>query len=257
MIIEKILSDRSAKDVLDSLTFTKELCERGGDTKPPSLNLYPRFLLVLFLFFISIVISAALSTFFHIHAVQSRVILFFSSFAAAYLLGNRIKSSKKEHNPKEFDFFLPLVIERITMGVQAGLDIVPAMRMACEIGNDSQKRDPVLKLLSNVINLIDAGQSVEEALQAVSDESNSIPVRHAFTHMVLAYRDGGGLAGPLQELADATHLSYQETIDEEISRLPARATLPLLMTFVGLIISLLTSPIMQIMKLTHSSGLRP
>jgi hypothetical protein len=63
---------------------------------------------------------------------------------------------------------------------------------------------------------------------------------------------------PLKELSDATQSFYQETIEEEIARLPVKATLPLLCTFAGLIIFFITSPLIQVITMTAgvSAGLK-
>ena len=65
-------------------------------------------------------------------------------------------------------------------------------------------------------------------------------------HLGLAYKQGGEVVRPLKELSDATQTHYQESVEEEIARLPVRAVLPLLLTFTGLIICFLTVPVVQV-----------
>jgi hypothetical protein len=50
----------------------------------------------------------------------------------------------------------------------------------------------------------------------------------------------------LKELSDATQTQYQESVEEEIAKLPVRAVLPLILTFTGLIVCFLTVPIVQV-----------
>jgi hypothetical protein len=70
-------------------------------------------------------------------------------------------------------------------------------------------------------------------------------------HLSLAHKEGGELIRPLRELSDATQLSYQERVEEEIAKLPVKAVLPLVITFTGLIICFLTVPLVQVSSLTQ------
>jgi hypothetical protein len=74
----------------------------------------------------------------------------------------------------------------------------------------------------------------------------SSSVKHALVHLGLAYKQGGEVVRPLKELSDATQQQYQETIEEEIAKLPVKAVVPLVLTFTGLIVCFLTVPVMQI-----------
>jgi hypothetical protein len=77
-------------------------------------------------------------------------------------------------------------------------------------------------------------------------------VKHALIHVGLAHRQGGEIVRPLKELSDATQLAYQEVVEEQISRLPVKAVLPLVITFTGLIVCFLTVPLMQVSSLTKT-----
>jgi Flp pilus assembly protein TadB len=175
-----------------------------------------------------------------------------------YLIQKRIESLKQERRQHDLEFFLPVVMERIVMAVQAGLDIIPALEAVYSLGEKeavalSTELDPVTKLLGHVIEKNRSGQGLEEALAQVGKESQTTGVRHAFIHLSLAHREGGELMTPLRELSDATQLYYQETVEEIISKLPIKATLPLLCTFAGLIICFLTVPIIEVMTMTKQS----
>jgi hypothetical protein len=79
-----------------------------------------------------------------------------------------------------------------------------------------------------------------------ADTGSSSPVKHALAHLALAYKQGGEVVRPLKELSDATQTQYQESVEEEIAKLPVRAVLPLMLTFTGLIICFLTVPVVQV-----------
>jgi type II secretory pathway component PulF len=145
------------------------------------------------------------------------------------------------------EFYLPSVMERLVMGVGTGLDIIPALREAAAKSND-----PVSELLRWVVSLSEAGVPVEAAIEAASKRAGCTSVKHALIHVGLAHRQGGEIVRPLKELSDATQLAYQEVVEEQISRLPVKAVLPLVITFTGLIVCFLTVPLMQVSSLTKT-----
>ncbi|MCB0337330.1 MAG: type II secretion system F family protein, partial [Bdellovibrionales bacterium] len=147
---------------------------------------------------------------------------------------------------------LPMVMERIVMAIQTGLDIIAGITTLVELQAKlpDTPMDPVTRLLELAMSLSKAGMRFDEALREVAQAVDSSALRHAFVHLAMAQQDGGELVMPLRELSDATQLYYQETVDEEVARMPIKATLPLVLTFAGLIICFITSPLMQIINLT-------
>jgi type II secretory pathway component PulF len=148
---------------------------------------------------------------------------------------------KEKTLAQTLEFALPMAMERVVMAVGAGLDILPALS---EVARRST--DPVSELFRRVVSLSEGGMRVEHALQIVADGSPSSSVKHALVHLGLAYKQGGEVIRPLKELSDATQTHYQETVEEEIAKLPVKAVLPLIITFTGLIICFLTVPIVQV-----------
>jgi Flp pilus assembly protein TadB len=178
------------------------------------------------------------------------------------VFGQRLSTKNRVLQEKEkIEFFLPIVMERVSMAVGSGLDVIPALEVVHrmeleECAGNAEKLDPVTRLLAEAGKLAEAGRTLDEALKEVASRSSSTPLRHAFIHLALAHREGGELGTPLQELADATQLYYQETVEEIIAKMPVKATAPLLCTFSGLIICFLTSPILQILKITTKSAIQ-
>lgn len=161
---------------------------------------------------------------------------------------------------REIDFYLPIVMERIVMAVEAGLDILPAMTRIIEIAQAEASSDdkttcldPVSRLLCLAVSLVEAGLSFDEALTEVAQAVPSPAFKHAFVHLAVAHREGGELILPLRELSDATQLYFQESVEEEIAKMPVRATLPLLCTFAGLILFFVTAPLMQVLGLMSTA----
>jgi hypothetical protein len=105
-------------------------------------------------------------------------------------------------------------------------------------------------LLAQVIKLCESGLSFEQSLREVADSVKSNALRHSFIHLAVAQKEGGELIYPLRELSDATQLYFQESIEEDIAKMPIKATMPLLLTFAGLIISFMTGPVVQILNVS-------
>jgi pilus assembly protein TadC len=168
-------------------------------------------------------------------------------FGTCVLYRSTRERRAKEERIREIEFFLPVLMERLVMAVQAGLDIIPAIDSIIESEVSlSKPEDPVSGLLRRVIRLTESGLSFSEALNTVAQSVDSSPLRHAFIHLGVAYEEGGELITPLRELSDATQLYFQESIEEEIAKMPVRATMPLLCTFAGLLVFFLASPLVQI-----------
>ncbi len=171
---------------------------------------------------------------------------------AGELIVSRMRENRRKRVLRQIEFYLPAVMERVVMAVTSGLDIIPALKEASRRG-----MDPVSRLLAQVVYLSEQGATVESALSLTARHIESVSVQHAFLHLGLAYRQGGEIVRPLKELSDATHVAYQEGVEEAIAALPVKAVLPLLLTFTGLIICFLTVPLLQVgsiaTKVAHAS----
>jgi Flp pilus assembly protein TadB len=178
---------------------------------------------------------------------------------SGYLIYQSIIRSRENAFNQEIVFFLPVVMERIVMAVEAGLDIVPALKVIDEIeikynisiGLD-KKLDAVTLIFRNLVELCEAGLSFEKAVNEISLKINNFALKHALVHLLVAQREGGELIFPLRELSDATQVYYQESVEEDLAKLPIKATLPLLITFAGLIVTFMTGPLIQIMNVSSN-----
>lgn len=179
--------------------------------------------------------------------------------ALGYLAGSRITRVKKEQFINKIEFSLPIVMERLVMAIEAGLDIIAALNTITDkdyLNTEEaagQEVDPVTRLLKIALRLTEAGLNFDQALKEVAMLIECSALRHAFIHLALAHREGGELILPLRELSDSTQLYYQESVEEEIAKLPVKATMPLLCTFAGLIVCFITTPLIQIITMMESA----
>jgi len=176
---------------------------------------------------------------------------------------DRKTKDKKASCPKKLsrndlfnlEYSLPLAMEQLVMTVEAGLDVAAGIRVLVELDEQATTSDPVIVMLSDVIKYCDQGFGLAESLELVAATCPLPAIKHAFIHLSLAYQQGGELVHPLRELSDATQLQYQESIEELISKLPVKATMPLALVFSGLILFFVTAPIIQVISLTSQTTL--
>jgi Flp pilus assembly protein TadB len=183
--------------------------------------------------------------------------------AVGWLLMKRALKAHQVRYFREIEYLLPIVMERLVMAVQAGHDILAAVSHILRVEREAREhrrltstttRDPVTQLLHVVYGMTQAGCSFESALGYVAQRVESAPLRHAFIHLGVAHREGGELIKPLRELADATQLYFQETVEEEIAKMPIKATMPLVLTFTGLILFFVTAPITQVSQIAERAA---
>lgn len=240
---------RSAKDVtLDiAATFDEETVSGLVNRQAPRsfTKVFP-------------ILAAAITCFVRAVLMKSDLpgIVFPSLLAASvvYLIQKRMEEGRSQRRVKDIEYFLPIVMERLVMAVESGLDIVPALQTIIEIEVQHVERtrgaelDPVTTLFAKVIRLANAGTGFDAALNEVSKSVPCPALKHAFIHLGVAFRDGGEIIGPLRELSDATQAYFQESVEEEIAKMPVKATMPLVLTFAGLITFFIASPVVQIVS---------
>ncbi len=186
---------------------------------------------------------------------QGVALVLCAAFIGKMLVKQDLEARKMRYR-QATDYYLPVIMERVVMAVQSGLDIIAALRVVIEHSDRSgDKPDPVTRLLKIVYRLTEKGLTFEQALKDVSELSPSSGVRHAFIHLALAQKQGGELIKPLRELSDSTQIFYQESIEEDIAKLPVRATMPLMCTFLGLMICFITGPFVQVISMTKEAKL--
>lgn len=229
---QKIISDQEESGIS---VFEKDKDKTENSKVLPLLGAFGG----LFIFFIS-----------GQQTIPNLLIATFTGYGVVHFISRVVKETKKNNAKEEVEFFLPVFMEQIVMGVQAGLDVVPAIKEAL-VGGAAGK-GKLREMLENTIILSEKGIPFTQALDQVSSDIDIPTVRHAFIHLKLAFSQGGELVRPLRELSDATQLQYQESVEEEIAKLPVKAVMPLVLTFAGLMICFLTVPIVQLSSIMKS-----
>ena len=137
-------------------------------------------------------------------------------------------------------FFLPLVIEQISIGVSSSLDIGPCLARVVQMADERDSHNPVTELLRFAQSYIKSGVSLQDALNEVGRQSGSNEVKHAFKALAQVARYGGEISKQLQDLSESVANERETKIDEKIKKLELAATGPVALVFAGFLIILLT-----------------
>jgi len=130
-------------------------------------------------------------------------------------------------------YFLPLVIEQISIGVSSSLDIGPCIAMLTSMADERDSHNPVTEMFIHCEKLMKSGLNLEEALTEVAEANGQHEVKHAFLFLAQCAKHGGEISKQLQELADAVMVQRQVFVEGKIASLPVKATGPLGAVFAG------------------------
>lgn len=130
-------------------------------------------------------------------------------------------------------YYLPLVIEQISIGVSSALDIGPCVSHIVHMANERDSHNPVTEMFVHVEKLMRSGLNLEDSLVEVSEANGLMEVKHAFMFLGQCSKHGGELSKQLQELADTVMTQRQVQVEGKITALPVKATGPLAMVFAG------------------------
>jgi len=171
----------------------------------------------------------------------------------AYIPFKRLEKWKKLRQ-QEIMFYLPLVIEQVSIGVSSSLDIGPCLARVVQMADERDTHNPVTELLRFAQAYIKSGVSLQDALNEVGRQSGSHEVKHAFKALAQVARYGGEISKQLQDLSEAVSSERETKIEETIKRLELAATGPVALVFMGFLVILLTGFGMTLLKALTGSA---
>lgn len=148
---------------------------------------------------------------------------------------------------EEIMFFLPLVIEQVSIGVSSSLDIGPCLHRIVQMADERDTHNAVTELMRHSEFYMRQGVSLEESLTEVGKLSGYTELKHAFMSLAQVAKHGGEVTRQLQELADAVASQRETRIEAKIKKLELEATGPVALVFFGFLIILLSSFGLQVM----------
>lgn len=190
--------------------------------------------------FISFVLGPLLCLFF---IAFSGVLYGVMGLVAGILVGRVLPdmalSRKIKARQGECSYYLPLIIEQLSIGVSSGLDIGPCVSYVVEMADERGANNVVTELLSHVMKLTKAGMSLEEALLEIGSICGYMPARNTFGFLAQCSRHGGEISKQLMELSESVTNERQSIIETMIAGLGNKATMALGLIFFGFFIILL------------------
>jgi pilus assembly protein TadC len=140
---------------------------------------------------------------------------------------------------EEIMFYLPLVIEQISIGVSSSLDVGPCLQKVVQMADERDTHNVVTELLKYAQNYIKSGVPFEEAMVETGKASGHTELKHAFMYLAQVAKHGGEITRQLQELAESVNGQRQAYIEGKIKSLELVATGPVTLVFLGFMIILM------------------
>lgn len=142
------------------------------------------------------------------------------------------------HN-EEVLFYLPLVIEQISIGVSSSLDVGPCLARIVEMADERDTHNVVTELVRQVQAYVRSGAGLEDSLTEVGKRAGHTELKHSFMALAQVAKHGGEITRQLQELADSVQGQRETKIEGKIKKLELEATGPVALVFVGFLVILL------------------
>ena len=145
---------------------------------------------------IGLVVAGALAGFAVLSVLFAPLIAFVAAVAGSVLIARGLIERRRGNRRDAFVAQLPEVARMLSNGAQAGLSMQQALRMAAR-----ELADPAGSELKRVIEEIQVGRPVEDALEALRDRLPSREVAVLMTTIAIQQRAGGDTVRALSELA--------------------------------------------------------
>jgi Flp pilus assembly protein TadB len=165
------------------------------------------------------------------------------------ILDRKIKSRHED-----LMFYLPLVIEQVSIGVSSSLDIGPCLSRIIQMADERDTHNVVTELLRHAQFYVKSGVSLEAAMNEVGKRSGHNELKHAFMSLSQVSKHGGEITRQLQELADAVSGQRETKIEEKIKKLELEATGPVALVFAGFLILIITGFGIQVKNAFESTN---
>ncbi len=166
---------------------------------------------------------------------------------AGFYIPFRIIERRMKQRSEDILFYLPLVIEQISIGVSSSLDIGPCLARVVQMADERDSHNAVTELVRYAQYHVKSGVGLEEALTEVGKLSGQVELKHAFMALAQVAKFGGEVSKQLQELADAVSSQRETKIEAKIKKLELEATAPVALVFFGYLVILLIGFLLQIL----------
>jgi len=151
---------------------------------------------------------------------------------------------------EDISYYLPLVIEQISIGVSSSLDIGPCLSRIVQMADERKSHNAVTELLKYSQFYVKSGVSLEDSLKEIGRASGHGELKHVLLALSQVAKFGGEISKQLQDLADAVGAQREAKIEERIRKLELKASGPVALVFVAYMILLFIGIGSQMLKVT-------
>jgi Flp pilus assembly protein TadB len=143
---------------------------------------------------------------------------------------------KQQH--EELSYYLPLLIEQISIGVSSSLDIGPCLAQLVQMADERNSHNPTTDLIKHALFYVKSGVGLDQALVEIGRASGQAEFKQALLALSQVTKFGGEVSKQLQELADAVSSQREAKIEGEIRKLELKATGPVSLVFLAFVLLL-------------------
>jgi Flp pilus assembly protein TadB len=143
---------------------------------------------------------------------------------------------KQQH--EDLSYYLPLLIEQISIGVSSSLDIGPCLAQLVQMADERDSHNPTTDLIKYALYYVKSGVNLEQALAEIGRASGQTEFKQALLALSQVTKFGGEVSRQLQELADSVAAQREAKIEGEIRKLELKATGPVSMVFLSYVMLL-------------------
>lgn len=151
---------------------------------------------------------------------------------------------------EDISYYLPLVIEQISIGVSSSLDIGPCLSRIVQMADERKSHNAVTELLKYSQYYVKSGVGLEESLKEIGRASGHSELKHVLLALSQVAKFGGEISKQLQDLADAVGAQREAKIEERIRKLELKASGPVAVVFIAYMILLFIGIGSQVLKIT-------
>jgi Flp pilus assembly protein TadB len=157
--------------------------------------------------------------------------------AGLYIPMKMLRGWVKEQH-EDLSYYLPLLIEQISIGVSSSLDIGPCLAQLVQMADERNSHNPTTYLIKHALFYVKSGVSLDQALVEIGRASGQPELKQALLALAQVTRFGGEVSKQLQELADSVSNQREAKIEGEIKKLELKATGPVSMVFLAFVLLL-------------------
>jgi pilus assembly protein TadC len=162
----------------------------------------------------------------------------------------KIISKWIEQQHEDISYYLPLVIEQISIGVSSSLDIGPCLSRIVQMADERKSHNAVTELLKYSQFYIKSGVSLEDSLKEIGRASGHGELKHVLLALSQVAKFGGEISKQLQDLADAVGAQREAKIEARIRQLELKASGPVALVFIAYMVLLFIGIGSQVLKIT-------